>query len=298
MEIRQLKYFVAACKYLNFSKAAEACFVSAQGMSIAIQRLESELGAELFVRTKGGLQLTAAGKYLLPQANRLIDISGECECYFASGSRYTDSVSVAVAPGTIEEYVGDIFEGFQEEAPDIRIHVREYFDTFCEAAVSNGAAELGFTCGKVSSKVFDARLAAKSRYALIVHESHPLAQKESVSVNELRNLPVSVLRDTTKTYPVIRSACQKEGFEPIISTFVDNILTVYDLAQIRQTAGISTMALFGHLNRPRLRAVPFEEEDLDWEVYYIRRKGAALSPAAQKLEDYVLKDLESGGDST
>ena len=288
MEIRQLKYFAAACQYLNFSKAAESCFVSAQGMSLAIQRLENELGTELFLRTKNGLQLTSAGKYLLPQAKRLIDISGECEVYFANKSNYTDSVSVAVAPGTVEEFVGDIIEGFQAEAPDIRIHVREYFDTFCDAAVSNGTAELGFTCGKVSSKVFDAKLAAASRYALIVHESHPLAQKSSLSVTELRNLPVSVLRETTKTYSVIRAACEREGFEPVVSTFVDNILTVYDLAQIKQTAGISTMALYGHLDRPRLRAVPFEEPDLDWEVYYIRRKGAELSPAAKRLEEYIL----------
>lgn len=291
MEIRQLKYFVAACKYLNFTKAAESCFVSAQGLSMAIQRLENELGQELFLRTKGGLQLTASGKFLLPQANKLIEISGECETYFANRSKYTEAISIAFAPGTIEEYVGEVIERFQEESPDIRIHVREYLDAFCDAAVSNDSAELGFTCGKVSSKIFDAELVTKSRYALIVHESHPLAEKESVSVNELRGLPVSVLRDTTKTYSVIRSACQREGFEPIISTFVDNILTVYDLAQIKQTAGISTMALFEHLNRPRLRAIPFQEPDLDWEVYFIRRRGAVLSPAAKKFEKYVLKDI-------
>ena len=104
-----------------------------------------------------------------------------------------------------------------------------------------------------------------------------------------------MLRDTTKTYSVIRAGCQMAGFEPVVETFVDNILTVYDLAQIKKAVGVSTVVLAAHLNRPELRAIPFEDPIFQWSVHFIRRRGAALSPAAKLFQQAVLKKLEKQG---
>ena len=54
MEIRQLKYFMEIYKYRSFSRAAEVCFISSQGISMAILRLEEELACKLFERTSKG----------------------------------------------------------------------------------------------------------------------------------------------------------------------------------------------------------------------------------------------------
>ena len=72
MELFQLRYFVAAGRKLNFSRAAESLYVSQPSLSQQIARLESELGTSLFHRTGRRVRLTQAGQALLPLAERLL----------------------------------------------------------------------------------------------------------------------------------------------------------------------------------------------------------------------------------
>ena len=72
MEFRNLLCFVTAAKYLNFTKAADELFISQSALSQSIQRLEGELGTELFSRGRGKVALTHAGRVLLPEAEELL----------------------------------------------------------------------------------------------------------------------------------------------------------------------------------------------------------------------------------
>lgn len=296
MEIRQLKYFVEVCRHKSFTRAAEACYLSTQGISMAMLRLEHECGRQLFLRDKQGVTLTPAAEFLLPRARRILELSGECEAYFATGADYHAVLPVACAPGSLEEFAGDLIAQFQEAHPDIRLEIRELCDEDCERAVAEGRVELGFSCGPVSPGQFEAQLLAVSPHALIVARDSPLARKEQIAAEDLRGLPLILLRSTTKTYSVIRSGCQMRGFEPIVDTFVDNILTVYDLAQTKRNAvGVSTMALASRLNRPRLKAVPLADPVFHWCLHFIRRKDRELSAPARLFEQAVLDRREAQG---
>lgn len=295
MEIRQLKYFVEICKYKNFTRAADACFISTQGISMAILRLEHELDRQLFIRDKQGVTLTPAAEFLLPRAQRILTLNQECEAYFATGATHQSVLPVAFAPGSIEEFAGKLIRAFGEEHPELQIEVMECCDADCEKAVASGEAEVGFSCGPIVSGQLESTLLAVSPHALIVHKDHPLARRESITAKEIQGLPLVMLRDTTRTCSVIRSGCQMEGFEPVVDTFVDNILTVYDLPQVRNVAGVSTMALAARLDRPELRAIPFADPVFQWSVHLIRRKGAVLSPAAKLFEQAVLEARKKRG---
>lgn len=72
MELRQLKYFVAAADTLNFSRAAESLYISQPTLSQQISELEKELGVELFIRSKRTVILTPAGAELLTKAKDLL----------------------------------------------------------------------------------------------------------------------------------------------------------------------------------------------------------------------------------
>ena len=66
MEMQQVRYFLAVCDELNFTRAARSCRVAQPTLSIAIQRLEAELGAELFLRRCDGVRLTSVGRSIRP----------------------------------------------------------------------------------------------------------------------------------------------------------------------------------------------------------------------------------------
>lgn len=289
MDIRQLKYFVEVCKYGNFSRAAEACYISSQGISMAILRLEEELGCKILSRTAKGIVPTPQGEFLLPRAQQVLTLIGECETYFEKGAVEEGMLTVMMSIGTIEEFAGIPIARFKESYPNIRLDIQEAPDVICNSYVENRVVELALTVGPIDEKKFDGELLFSTRHVLVVNELHPLANRKTISVKDLVDVPVAVLKDTTKTFQVYRDACHRAGFEPKVSIFADNILSVYYLAELNQSVGISVLQLANRLSRPNLRAIPFDDPALDWNIYLIKLKNAILSPEAKAFEQILLQ---------
>ncbi|HKD24749.1 MAG TPA: LysR family transcriptional regulator [Xanthobacteraceae bacterium] len=72
MDVRKIAYFLAVCEELNFTRAARRCNVAQPSLSAAIQRLEKELGGQLFVRSVTGVQLTCLGYAVRPHFEKII----------------------------------------------------------------------------------------------------------------------------------------------------------------------------------------------------------------------------------
>ena len=73
MTLNELRYIVAVAQERNFRRAAERCFVSQPALSLAIQKLEEELGVQLFERSRSEIKLTMVGARVIEQAARVLD---------------------------------------------------------------------------------------------------------------------------------------------------------------------------------------------------------------------------------
>ena len=294
MEIRQLRYFLEICRCKSFAQAADACFISSQGINMSIGRLENELGHQLFRRSRRGVELTQQGEFLLPRARKIIALVDECDAHFAKGASCAQLLPVACALGTIEEFAGPVLAEFASLHPEIQVETKECFDTVCDVMVLNGEVELGLTVGPVHEDGLETELLFSSRHALIVPQGHPLSAKKLIMAQDLRDTPVCVLKPETRTFPAYRSVCLQAGFEPRVHMFADNILLVFYMAESQHIPGISTIPLANRLGRPSLCAVPFADPMMDWNVYLIQRRGASLSPAARLFRRALLehRDLQ------
>ena len=77
MDLRQLKQFVAVAETSSFSRAAERLFMAQPPLSVAIRKLEEELGTPLFERTARGVRLTAPGEAALQAARKCLQNAEE-----------------------------------------------------------------------------------------------------------------------------------------------------------------------------------------------------------------------------
>ncbi len=73
MTLNELRYIVAVARERHFGHAAEACFISQPTLSVAVKKLEEELGLSLFERRKGEVSVTPIGEQIVTQAQRVLE---------------------------------------------------------------------------------------------------------------------------------------------------------------------------------------------------------------------------------
>lgn len=292
LEIRQLQHFIETYKYNSFAQAAENCYITAQGISMSISRLEEELGLKLFMRTPKGLFPTKEGEYLLPKAEQIIKIVGDCEAHFTRESERDQRVSVMFVRGTVEKFAVSSIAQFKEKHPEITVHVQVGADLDCDNAVENGEVDMALRAGPVDLHKFSATLIYSGKNVLVVNKSNPLSQKGSVSIEDLKDVPLALQQKTTKSTNMLFSLCKKAGFEPNAFTYVDDPRLAIYLAGLNLCCGITTLTSAQKICGPELCIVPFDCDEMNWNIYLIKKKDAVLSQGAKTFEKILLKYRE------
>jgi DNA-binding transcriptional LysR family regulator len=113
MELRQLRYFVAVAEELHYGRAAARIHISGPALSQQIIALERDLGAELFVRDRRGVQLTEAGRSLLSDARRILTLADDAQ----SRARRTANDATPLRLGYVSWLPDDIASMMGTTAP-------------------------------------------------------------------------------------------------------------------------------------------------------------------------------------
>src|SRR5271170_2641593 len=126
MEMYQIRYFLSVCETMNFTRAAEKCFVSQPSLTKAIQKLEDDLGGRLFDRTKNSVALTELGRIMQPNLVQLYSSAQTAKAQAKSfltnqKSRLTLGVMCTIC---LEPLVGMLAD-FQIKHPKIELRFDE-----------------------------------------------------------------------------------------------------------------------------------------------------------------------------
>ncbi|MEX1169552.1 MAG: LysR family transcriptional regulator [Chloroflexota bacterium] len=201
LEIRSLRYFVAAAEELNFTRAAARLFVAQQALSREIQRLEARLGTKLFLRTTRRVTLTPDGERLLVRARDLV----------ARHDAVWADVHGPVVQPTVIDLMSDgrltgtrILDLARTRAPTIEFRGR-YTGGTGAALERLATGRLDVVLGRVGwldaspMPTIDHVLIRLEPLALLLPAEHPLAQREAVPVRSLKGLEIDGLPPHTKT---------------------------------------------------------------------------------------------------
>ncbi|MEG3615238.1 LysR family transcriptional regulator [Isoptericola haloaureus] len=124
MELRHLRYFVAVVDAGSLTAAAEVLHLSQPPLSVAISKLEGELGVRLLHRTPRGVEPTSAGRYLLDAASRIL---GEIDDMVAALGRFAEgtagSLTVAAVPVLMWHRLPTLLRRHAADAPDVEVRL-------------------------------------------------------------------------------------------------------------------------------------------------------------------------------
>ena len=282
MDTRTLVAFKTVCDAGSIGHAAEQLFISPQGLSKSMARLEAELGSALLVRTSRGVEPTRAGRLLYERADQIAGILDSLRQSIAADS--AETLRVAASSGYLVRFGAEFRQAFEARNSGYRLAVEEYNDSGVLQALRDGDADCGFASGAIDEHAFDRRLLSRHRFVLLVAADHPLAERGAVGYDDLADLDLVAMGKGHSPFDTIAGRLAAENVHPASLTAIVEISTGIDLARRGESACITTdfaASAFGG----GTRTIPFRDPDFTWDFWFVRRKGAPELPVAESLAD-------------
>lgn len=197
MTFRDLEYLVAVARLAHFGRAAEQCHVSQSALSLQLQKLEREIGAQLFERTNRRVVITEAGKEVVRRAQDLLQGRRgllDAARHFSGGLPAT--VTIGAIP-TIAPYVfPDLQAAFRRRFPATTLRFDEEVTAGLVVAVANGELDAGILATPLEDTLLEEIELFEEPFLLAVSTQHPLAKKRGVSPKDLTAERLLLLKHT------------------------------------------------------------------------------------------------------
>jgi LysR family hydrogen peroxide-inducible transcriptional activator len=195
MTLTELRYIVAVARERHFGRAAETCYVSQPTLSVAVKKLEEELGVALFERGPNEVTVTAVGEEIVAQAQRVLE---EASRIRQISSQQSDQLSGPLRIGaiyTIGPYLfPEIVPMLAEQAPDLRLAIEENFTSVLTEKLKQGDLDVIIVALPYTEGGIETRPIYDEDFVLLIPSSHPLAkEKRDINRTELADEPVLLL---------------------------------------------------------------------------------------------------------
>ena len=154
MTLSELKYIVALAQQRHFGRAAQHCFVSQPTLSVAIKKLESELGISLFERSKSAVSVTPVGEQIVRQAQVVLEGVRSLQDIAEGGKDQLNGPVKMGAIFTIGPYLyPHLIPQVQQLAPNMPLYIEEDYTRNLRRKLRDGELDviiiaLPFTIGK------------------------------------------------------------------------------------------------------------------------------------------------------
>jgi len=298
MTLTELKYIVAVARERHFGRAADACFVSQPTLSVAIKKLEEELGTQIFERRTSEVTVTPAGERIVDQAQRVLDEAGRIKEIARQGKDplagplrlgviYT--IGPYLLPGLVRQLLRD--------APDMPLLLTENFTVKLMEVLKNGEIDVAIMAlplpqsGLLLQPVYD------EPFTVAVPRNHPWARRKSIPSEDLKKETMLLLGTGHCFRDQVLEVCPElsrfsSSAEGIQKTFEGSSLdTIRHM--VGSGLGVTVLPVTSVPEKPPrdslLEYVPFRAPAPDRRVVLAWRKSFTRTPAIEALRQAILK---------
>ena len=189
MDIRVLKYFIAAAKEENITRAAESLHIAQPSLSKQLMELESELGKQLLIRGKRKVRLTDDGMLLLKRAEEIVALFDKTQEELSS-DREIPSGIISIG-GTLPEKIIRVAADLRKRYIDIRFEFYSGDATDVTERLDHGSLDFAILLKPVDTIKYEyISLESKSNWGLLMPADCPLSQKDFVEKEDLLTVPL------------------------------------------------------------------------------------------------------------
>lgn len=277
LDFRLLVFYTVA-KKLSFTKAAAELFITQPAVSRHMQELEQQVGLALFERSGKQISLTRAGEVALRHAE-LIQANYRQLEYDLNALKGQRSGGLHIgASSTVAQYVlPPVLAHFHEKYADVAISLISGNTEHIEQALLNKDIEVGIVEGRTHLRELHYEPFIEDEIVLIAKMDHPLAQRDEVTLEELKTYPMVLRERGSGTLEVIEYALKEQNIklsDLTVAMYLGSTESIKSyLFHSRELAFISVNAVQNELRNGTFRIIDVKDLAITRYLYTIQRQG-------------------------
>jgi DNA-binding transcriptional LysR family regulator len=215
MTLEQLRIFVEVAERLHVTQAAEVLNITQSAASAAIHALETRISTALFHRIGRRLELTEAGRVLLPEAKAVLaKVSGAEQALAELEGLLRGRLSLWASQTIAGYWLPPFLYRFHAAHPSVTMELHVGNSLQVSRAVLDGAADLGFVEGEIDEPLLAQIPVAVDPLVLVVANSHELASAKSIGRDHLLTLRWVLREKGSGTRQVFEKGLRNLGVDP------------------------------------------------------------------------------------
>ena len=219
MELRHLRYFIAVATELHFGRAAEKLHIAQPPLSHQIRQLETELGFELFTRTKRSVVLTPAGQVFLTEVNQIFQqLEQAIEIGRKTSRGELGQISIGFVGSATYNILPVLLQQFRDRYPEVQIELHELTTDRQLIWLREGKIDVGLMRPPINEPDVTSEIVFEEALIVALPANHPLATADSIDLSLLAREPFILFprQLAPGLYDLIITLCQAAGFSPLV----------------------------------------------------------------------------------
>lgn len=280
IDIQKIETFLAASENLSLSETAKQLHLSQPAVSHQIKSLEKELNVRLFVRSNTGLQLTEAGRLMLPWARRLLHDTNDLKEMMSSlQDDIVGELRIACSTTGGKYILPQLAARFSQQYPGILVRILACGPEQAAINLLEGEAHLGVVSTEVDDTSLESQKFFRDVITLIVPSTHRWVFRKKIDPAELLEEPIIMREETSGTRKVVLAELAKHDIS------LDDLNIFLELgnaeAIVRTVAAgygisfVSSLASACPLERGNVTDIDVEGMTLERNVYMVRKRISA-----------------------
>lgn len=299
MRIQQLHYIIKIVETGSMNEAAKQLYITQPSLSNAVRDLEREMGIEIFIRNPKGITLTKDGVEFLSYARQVVEQTSLLEERYKNptANRELFSVSSQHYAFVVNAFVS-LLKGTDMSRYELFLRETRTWEIIDD--VKNFRSEIGvlflnnYNRDVLTKMLDDNRLTYTPLFTALPHifvsKTHPLAQKDIVSLEDLEEYPYfSYDQGIHNSFYFAEEILAQVPHKK--SIVVSDRATLFNLLIGLDGYTIATGILNSNLNGDNIASIPLDVDD-EIELVYIQHEKANLSKMGEKFIDYLLEEVK------
>ena len=241
MELRHLRYFRTVASELHFGRAAEKLHIAQPPLSHQIRQLETELGFELFNRTKRSVALTPAGHVFLTQVDRIFQqLEQAIEIGRKTSRGELGQISIGFVGSATYNILPSILQQFRDRYPQVHIELHELTTDRQLIWLHEGRIDIGLMRPPIIEPDVSSQVIFQESLVVALPVTHQLATMATIDLASLATEPFILFprQLAPGLYDPIITICQAAGFSPLVVQECIQMQTIVSLVSANMGVSI------------------------------------------------------------